>query len=94
MLNQNKGVHILAEPLIPLAGPKHKDPIKDISATNELNLLISNVESIRHKNESYSVVGFNEKFVSPKYALPTAPDVLKQLETYLKDKNFKYRQFQ
>lgn len=88
MLNQNKGVHLLAEPLLSLAGPHTKDPVKEVSAKNELNLLKSSIANLQH--EPYSVIGFNEKFVSPKYALPSTQDVLKKLESYLKDKDFKY----
>jgi hypothetical protein len=89
MLNHNKGVHLLAEPLISLAGPKMKDPVKEVSAKNELNLLKSSIAKLQENHEPYSIIGFNEKFVSPKYALPSTPDVLKKFESYLKDNDFR-----
>lgn len=88
MLNGNKGVHILAEPLLPLAGKYKKTPYKDISAINELNLLISSLSPLEIDQDK-QLIGFNEKFVSPKFLLPTYSPGLKSLSGYLEDHNYK-----
>lgn len=88
MLNGNNKVHILAEPLLQLAGKHKNSPIKDISALNELNLLISSLTPLE-LNHEYQLIGFNEKFVSPKFLLPTHPSTLKSFSGYLKDHDYK-----
>lgn len=88
MLNGNKNVHILAEPLLKLAGKHKKSPIKDVSALNELNLLISSLTPLE-SNHEYQLIGFNEKFVSPKFLLPNHPPILKSFSGYLKDHDYK-----
>ena len=90
MLNNNSGVHLLAEPLSSLAGPKNKDPVLEVSARKEFALLTSSLDKVIHESgQGLSLIGFNEKFVSPKFALPGNENVLGEFASYLRDKHFR-----
>lgn len=88
MLNNNPGVHILAEPLLSLAGQHKKSPLQDVAAINELSLLISSMSTLKAEKSS-TVIGFNEKFIYPKYLLPMHPQSLQSFATYLSDSKYR-----
>mmetsp|Transcript_13078 Transcript_13078/g.19721 ORF Transcript_13078/g.19721 Transcript_13078/m.19721 type:complete len:385 (+) Transcript_13078:43-1197(+) len=88
MLNNNTGVSLVAEPLVSLAGQHKNNPLKEVSAVNELNLLVSSVSKLS-ADKSLRLVGFNEKFFSPKYILPSHPTVLKSFSSYLLNNNYR-----
>ena len=75
-----------------LAGQHKNNPLKEVSAVNELNLLVSSVSKLS-ADKSLRLVGFNEKFFSPKYILPSHPTVLKSFSSYLLNNNYRYSWF-
>lgn len=97
MLNNNPSVHILAEPLIPLAGKYKHNPFPDISAHNELNLLLSSLNQLEQEtplpqqasSSATSLIGFNEKFFYPKYLLPSNSSLLSSLSQYLTQHDYR-----
>jgi hypothetical protein len=53
MLNNNPHVHLLAEPLLPLAGQYKHSPLQNISAINEFNFLITTLNSLEQQHLSF-----------------------------------------
>jgi hypothetical protein len=96
MLNNNPSVHLLAEPLIPLAGKYKHHPFPDIAAHNELNLLLSSLNQLEQEtsppqssSSASSLIGFNEKFFYPKYLLPSNSSLLTSLSQYLTQHDYR-----
>ncbi len=80
MLNKNTGVQIAAEPLLPVINLK--------SPEAELKALTDAVGSLESK-PNVRVLGFNEKFLSRRYSLPSSEEHFQKLHDYLNAKNFK-----
>lgn len=88
MLNQNDGVNVLAEPLHPMATKHQHKADKIAAARDEYWHLVNAMEAVS-QNKSLRLLGFNEKLIYPKYALPTQPEVLRKFSNYLMSHNFR-----
>ena len=88
MLNNNKDVSIVPEPIGHLAAESQKNPDKTNAAIKELKELTMKVD-VAINNPNVRVAGFNEKLLAHKFALPSSPLQLKQLAAYLQNKSFR-----
>ena len=87
MLNSNPDVHLTAEPLSRLK--------KGSSAAEELEAIKMEIKSLENASVTTTgpdrrrVIGFNEKFLSKRYRLPSNPEYFEKFKRYLAEAKFR-----
>jgi hypothetical protein len=88
MLNANRGVKIISEPMLSLSG-------KRAAASKELDALKTAMRSLEAEAQSAGpplrLVGFGEKLFPGRYSLASDAGALQLLRQYLVDNEFKYK---
>lgn len=86
MLNGNRGVNIVAEPLSRLSG------IPGAGAAEELAVIqreVAAAENASAGGNGLCVTGFNEKLLNKRYRIPSDPLYFGLLRKYLIDNDFR-----
>jgi len=88
MLNNNDLVHIIPEPIGRLALQSKSNTNREDAAIKEFNNLKNAMEKLE-TNPNYTVIGFNEKLLSPKFALPEQYSEMAALADYLQSNSYR-----
>lgn len=88
MFNQNEDVSIIAEPIGHLAAKSKAYANKVDAAQMEIDCLLNKLDNLI-VNTSHALIGFNEKLLSHKFALPSQNIQMQFLASYMQERSFR-----